>query len=265
MDLDAAGDTGASDTDDVTNDATPAFSGSAEAGSEVKLYDGDDLLDTATAEGGEWLYEVLEETTFGDGEYEITATATDAAGNTTSADPRTVRVDNTAPDTIVDSSPNDPTNAASISFGFSSGETGATFECSLDGAEFEACESPRDYPDALSDGEHLFKVRAVDEAGNRDDTPAQRRFALDTLAPTVNIDSGPSGTVKDAAARFDFSSENGAAFECRLDGGEFGRCGSPRRVHRPRPLRTIHVGLPRLRAPYLRVHGSPGATTSSLR
>ncbi|MEJ7842420.1 MAG: Ig-like domain-containing protein [Rubrobacter sp.] len=161
-----------------------------------------------------------------DGEHEIGVRVTDEAGNTATSAPAGIRVDNTAPDTVVNSSPNTPTNRTDAPFRFSSGDANATFECSLDDGRFEPCASPQQYP-GLRDGDYLFAVRATDEAGNRDDTPAQRRFGIDTAAPTVNIDSGPSGTVKDATVRFDFSSENGATFECRLDGDAFGRCGSP--------------------------------------
>jgi N-acetylneuraminic acid mutarotase len=37
----------------------------------------------------------------------------------------------------------------------------------------------------LSDGPHTFQVRARDEAGNEDPSPAQRSFTVDTVKPTV--------------------------------------------------------------------------------
>jgi hypothetical protein len=36
------------------------------------------------------------------------------------------------------------------------------------------------------DGSHVFRVRAIDAAGNIDQTPAQRTFTVDTKAPKVN-------------------------------------------------------------------------------
>jgi hypothetical protein len=72
-------------------------------------------------------------------------------------------------------------------------------------------------------------VRATDAAGNTDQTPATRTWTVDTVTPDTAIDSGPSGTVNTAAASFAFSaSEAGASFECRLDGGAWAGCTSPR-------------------------------------
>jgi hypothetical protein len=49
-----------------------------------------------------------------------------------------------------------------------------------------------------------------------------------TLPDTV-IDTGPQGTVRSGEAVFTFaSSEGGSAFQCRLDGGPFEGCSSPR-------------------------------------
>ena len=50
---------------------------------------------------------------------------------------------------------------------------------------------------------------------------------IDRAAPDTAISSGPSGTVVSSTASFAFSSEAGAGFECSLDGGTFGSCGSP--------------------------------------
>jgi hypothetical protein len=66
--------------DRVTNDNTLTLTGTAEAGSTVKLYDGATLLGSALASGtGAWNYTTA---ALANGGYSLTATATDAAGNT---------------------------------------------------------------------------------------------------------------------------------------------------------------------------------------
>ena len=70
--------------------------------------------------------------------------------------------------------------ATSASFAFTSTETGS-FACSLDGAPFAACSSPKAYS-ALAYGTHTFAVRAADYAGNTDATPATRTWTVATPA-----------------------------------------------------------------------------------
>ncbi|HWJ95698.1 MAG TPA: Ig-like domain-containing protein, partial [Telluria sp.] len=53
-DLSAASDLGASDSDNLTSAATALFTGTAEDGATVRLYDGDTLVGTGTASGGAW-------------------------------------------------------------------------------------------------------------------------------------------------------------------------------------------------------------------
>jgi hypothetical protein len=188
VDLEAASDTGTSDTDNVTNDDTPAFAGSAEAGSEVAVYDGTTLLGRVTAaDDGDWGYVVPAESAFDDGEHRVTATATDATGNTSDASqPLSVVVDLQAPHTFIDSGPKNPTNKTTAAFGLSSSEQNTSFECSLDSGAFEPCSSPKEYT-SLADGDHTFDVRAIDVAGNTDPSPAQRSWTVDTQSPQVRL------------------------------------------------------------------------------
>ena len=62
-------------------------------------------------------------------------------------------------------------------FTFTSNEPGSRFQCSLDGARFRACASPKRYRN-LRPGKHVFRVRAIDAAGNVDPTPLRRRFEV---------------------------------------------------------------------------------------
>src|SRR5262249_45963075 len=139
-------------------------------------------------------------------------------------------VDTTSPDTTIDSAPSGSTTSTSASISFS-GDDGAgtgvhSFRCSLDGALASACNSPADLT-GLADGVHTFTVSAVDAVSNAAPTPASASWTVDTTAPSLPLDSGPSGSVASASATFAFTAESGATVECRLDGGTWEACSSP--------------------------------------
>src|SRR5437867_4377402 len=137
----------------------------------------------------------------------------------------TITVDNTPPETTITSAPTDSAQAATFEFGAS--ESGATFECALDGAAFAACTSPVFYT-ALAAGQHTFQVRSADGFGNVDQTPASFTWTVvDTTKPETAIASGPSGTVATDSATFAFSASEPSTFECSLDSTAFAACTSP--------------------------------------
>src|SRR5439155_657774 len=77
-DLTAASDHGASSTDDITNLTTPTFTGTAESGSTVAIFDGATAVGTGTATGGNY---TITTSALSAGSHSITAKATDVAGN----------------------------------------------------------------------------------------------------------------------------------------------------------------------------------------
>ncbi len=85
--------------------------------------------------------------------------------------------DTTAPETTIDKSPKRKVTSRHATFKFSSNESGARFECRLDGDEYAPCESPKKYK-RLARGKHTFRVRATDAANNVDTTPARREFKV---------------------------------------------------------------------------------------
>lgn len=96
-DLSAGSDSGASSSDNITSATTPTLTGTAESGSNVTLYDTDGItvLGTATATGGNWS---ITTSTLSDGSHTLTAKASDAAGNVSSASSGlSVTIDTTAP------------------------------------------------------------------------------------------------------------------------------------------------------------------------
>jgi hypothetical protein len=113
-------------------------------------------------------------------------------------------------------------------------------ECSIDNSDFAVCTSPFTFPNFLSDGPHTFKVRAADNSGHEDPSPALYAWAVDTVAPTINITSATDGNKNSISAdggtpstsmTFTFSgTDTGVGvneIECSLDGASFAACTSP--------------------------------------
>ncbi|MCP3424288.1 ThuA domain-containing protein [Nocardioides pinisoli] len=101
------------------------------------------------------------------------------------------------PDTTITGSPRDVTRAKTANIRFAAtgpGAAGASFECSLDGAAWQACTSPKVYRD-LDAGEHEVRVRAVG-AGGTDATPATATWTVDRTGPRVRKLT-PKGTSRD--------------------------------------------------------------------
>ncbi|MDQ2969172.1 MAG: chitobiase/beta-hexosaminidase C-terminal domain-containing protein, partial [Actinomycetota bacterium] len=126
-------------------------------------------------------------TSLSDGLYDLRAVATDKVNHTSTSLVANRRVDNTPPNTTIDSSPPSPSGNTTPTFTFSSNETGSTFECRVDGGGWTSCSSPLTISPALSQGTHTFDVRAIDQAGNIDPTPASYTWIIDTAPPTVTI------------------------------------------------------------------------------
>lgn len=83
--------------------------------------------------------------------------------------------DTAAPETTL--SMREPKRRARRVFDFGSSELGSRFECRVDQRDWRTCESPRKLK-RLAPGRHRFRVRAIDAAGNRDSSPAKRRFEI---------------------------------------------------------------------------------------
>ena len=121
--------------------------------------------------------------------------------------------------TTIDAGPDGPTRDPTPTFEFSSTVAGAAFECRVGSAAFTACTSPHT-TELLADGPHTFEVRA------NDGPAASRGFTVDTIAPQTTV-SGPSGLTGDSTPTFQFSSESGATFQCRVGTASFATCTSP--------------------------------------
>ncbi|ADO70145.1 adventurous gliding motility protein AgmC [Stigmatella aurantiaca] len=155
----------------VTSDNTPTITGTAEPLSTVEVtLNGSVLGTTATDAAGLWT--ITPSSPLPDGPYTVTATASDLAGNVSGPSaPVSFVVDTAAPDTTIVSGPSGDTFEPDASFKFSSNEPNVTYECSLDNAAFAPCSEAPTFP-GLAEGPHTLQVRARDQAGNVDPTPA---------------------------------------------------------------------------------------------
>lgn len=211
-----------------TNDTTPTFTFTAEAGSTTTCHVDTDAFaacdtsfTTAALSAGDHTFEVE---------------AKDAAGNVATAS-RSFAVDLTGPVITILTGPSagGTTNVKTGSFTFSADET-ATTECRIGGA-FAPCTSPFGYG-PLTDDTYTFEVRGTDIAGNLG-AVTSRTFTIDTIPPAVSI---TNPTVVSASAgdpvTFTFTAEAGSTTVCRVyaDGnpsGAFAPCTSPKTITTP--------------------------------
>jgi hypothetical protein len=162
----------------------PRVIGDAEIDSTVRIYrDPSCAGDLAvTGPASEFATRGLPVRVIDEGPHTFYATATDLAGSVSqcSTDSITYVLDLTMPHTTIDSGPaeGEETTDRTPTFTFSANEPVSRFECGLDGSQLFECSSPWTPDQDLDDGDHFFLVRAVDLAGNAEDSPATRSFTV---------------------------------------------------------------------------------------
>jgi hypothetical protein len=82
-----------------------------------------------------------------------------------------------APQTTLSGKPRRATHDRTPTFRFHSSETGSTFQCRVDRKPFRPCRSPLT-TGRLAFGRHIFTVRARDEGGSTDPSPASYTFRV---------------------------------------------------------------------------------------
>jgi autotransporter-associated beta strand protein len=206
-------DTGVSATDHITSDNTLILSGTAEANSTVTLTrTGIGAIGTATASGaGAWSYDYTG-TTLGLGDHVFTATATDAAGNSSGASaPFLVTVDRAANAPVI-TAISDDTGAAStdgvtsdtklLFFGTAEPNSIVTLNRSGVGALGVAAVDSAgrwgfDYTGTtLTEGSYLFTATIADQAGNISAASADFPVVVDTTAPAITSAATAGGTYR---------------------------------------------------------------------
>jgi hypothetical protein len=186
-------------------------SGTAEAGATVTVVWGE-VTKTVVATGGTWSAFFDSDELPDDGTTQISATATDAAGNTSDPATRSVEIDKAAPSVSIDATiaGDNRVNLAESQSGVTvsgTAEAGATVTVVwgevtktvvATGGTWSAFFDSDELPD---DGTTQISATAADAAGNTSD-PASRTVEIDTTnpaAPTVNLvgltnDSTPTVT-----------------------------------------------------------------------
>ncbi|MDN8552380.1 Ig-like domain-containing protein [Citrobacter werkmanii] len=197
--------TGAITNGQSTNDPTPTFSGTAEAGATITLYENNTVLGTTTVlANGTWS---VTTSTLGSGTHTITAVATDAAGNASQPTGGfTLTVDTSAPATPILTTVVDDV-AGGVFGNLNNGQISNDSRPTLNGtAEVGSTVSVYDGNTLLgtttagvggawsftpgtplSEGSHTLTVTATDAAGNN--SPATNSFVIvvDTTAPGVPV------------------------------------------------------------------------------
>ncbi|WP_337023665.1 MULTISPECIES: Ig-like domain-containing protein [unclassified Pantoea] len=182
-----------------TNDNTPAISGTAEAGSVVKVYDGGVLLGSVIAgSNGAWS---LTSTTLADGSHTINVTATDAAGNISPNASITFTVDTAVPATVTNLVVTNDVTSSTVPNGGSTNDNTPTLTGT---AEANAIVTVYDgttvlgsttasgtgawsfVSPALSNGTHPLSVTVKDAAGNVSPASTPVSVIVDTVAPNAS-------------------------------------------------------------------------------
>ncbi|MDF2901251.1 MAG: hypothetical protein K0Q62_1310, partial [Phenylobacterium sp.] len=198
-DLAAASDTGTSSSDNLTNSNTPTFTGTAESGSTVTLYDTDGTteLGTGVATGGSWS---IQSSALAEGAHTMTAVATDTGGNISPVGGGlTITVDRTGPTVAItsDAETLKAGETANVTFTFSE-DPGATFtggDITTSGGSLGALSgsgltrSAVFTPNAgVNGGVVSLTVAAAsyrDAAGNAGGAGTTPSISFDTLAPSA--------------------------------------------------------------------------------
>lgn len=204
-----------------TNDDTPEWTFTGELGGSYECVlvrpDGSETAPQACSST-----KTFDLTSATDGAYTFKVRQIDAAGNVGPYATNSFTLDRAAPAAAaITSGPADHTTGEAPEWTFT-GEFGASFECILvrpDNSQVSSipCTAPASFDlSSEPDGDYIFKVRQIDAAGNPGPYETDT-FTLDRQAPAApTIDSRPGDEIKGAAARWGFSGEANATFECVL-------------------------------------------------
>jgi hypothetical protein len=244
-DLDPVSDSGASDTDNVTNDSTPTFTGFAESESTAQIrimVDGQAMGSGTVGAGGAY---TVTTSVLADGTHMITAVAVDGSGNASKPSAAlSVTVDTKQPVATLDlaaesdtgvSSTDNVTNDTTPTF--TGVDPEAMVKIYVDGQEKNSVVADPDgvysMTTALADATYSVTITVTDTAGNASERSTALAITIDTVAPAVpstpdlwwESDSGASDTdnvTNDIRPWFVGTAEVGTIVKILVDGVEKG-------------------------------------------
>jgi len=183
-------------SDNLTNDLTPTFEGTAESGSTVKIFSNvDGQLGSGTATGGNYSITVSALTA---GAHTITATATDASTNASgSSSGLSINIDAVQPSVVVATTSSDPTNdnpiPVTITFNSEADNMKETDITVVNGttADFASADSTTFTVNVTPAGNGNVQVsvgaaRAFDQAGNGNTVSNTLSLTYDGTAPSIS-------------------------------------------------------------------------------
>ncbi|MDJ0660865.1 MAG: Ig-like domain-containing protein [Crocosphaera sp.] len=243
LDLLASSDSGSSNSDNITNDNTPTIEITAEVGSLVELFQNGSKVGENTANDNGIAQFTLD--SLADGIYDLTATATDAAGNVSDASaPLTLEIDTTVPpepifgldETSDTGTLGDlETNLETVTL-VGETEANAIVELLGTGQTTTADETGQfQFSDvALVVGENSFTVIVTDAAGNvsqssqtitrieAGDTTPPSPPILDLLASSDSGSSNSDNVTNDNTPTIEITAEVGSLVELFQNGSKVG-------------------------------------------
>ncbi|MTH48529.1 type I secretion C-terminal target domain-containing protein, partial [Escherichia alba] len=191
-----------------TNDTTPTLSGTGESGSIVTILNNGIAIGTAVVENGAWRF--TPQTPLGEGSYNFTVNARDAAGNTSpSSGEFGLTIDTTPPDAPLITSLANLTITNQTQLPISgTGEPGSTVTLYngttvIGSGTVNADGSWNIVPNpALAEGSYSFTAVAADPAGNRSQPSEAAALQIDTTAPAApaNVSISADGAVVTGSA-----------------------------------------------------------------
>ena len=157
-------------------------------------------------------------------------------------------LDTTPPDTSITSGPVEGgTVLGSASFTFASTQRANEWggRCTVDGGDPFSCPGPGTMPETYCDGSHAFSIRALDEAGNLDPTPATRSFTVSGSTPCAPAELGEP-SVSPGPTRVSLSTAattGGTPATLTVRFGPTASYGETQTLHVPPNVGTTDIGL----------------------